>query len=86
MCLADFIIRQLKKCNPWTDHFYDSALDGISSAFKACDFKAARTLVALGATEDADENYISLLLSAMNLYEEGNSEVLIEYFPFYDDD
>ena len=80
ICIADFILRKLRKCEPWTDHGYDSALDGITSALKSGDFSIARILLAISRAEDADANSISLLLSAITLCAEGD-EVLINFIP-----
>ena len=80
--IADFILRKLRKCEPWTNHLYDSALDEITSALKSDDFTIAKILLAISRAEDADANYISLLLSAIPLCAE-RDEVLINFIPFY---
>ena len=82
ICLADFILRKLRKCESWTDYLYDSALNDITSALKSGDFSIARILLAISRAEDADANSISLLFSAITLCAEGD-EVLMNFIPFY---
>ena len=79
------IVKAHLRCSPWTDHVHKSALKSISMAISDGNFEQARSLLALGRTEDANEFCIELLDSfikchAGNVGETVNFET---YFNFY---
>lgn len=71
--------QKLHKCEPWTDHYYPSALKDIFKALALKDFSTARIFAVLGQKEDADIYCVKLMQLFIEMIACGD-EVTIELF------
>jgi len=71
ICFAKHITAKLSECEPWSDHFEVSAINGIESALKNSDFPSARGLAAFGFKECASMYCVELAEKAIEFLVSG---------------
>lgn len=78
---GDLLALKFKECEPWSDHFYKSSIDGIKNAIKAKEFANAHGFLALNAKPEANQFCGALMKEFINFMAFGG-EVSIELIPF----
>ena len=72
---------KINACEPWSDHYYLSSIDGMRTAFAEKDFQSARILAAIGVREGASKYCVGLLELAIELLSHGE-EIDIDLLVF----
>jgi len=73
------VTAKLYKCEPWTDHFHRSSLDGMKHAYRDKDFGSMRILAAIGVKEGHSKYCVELAEKAIELLASGE-EITFESF------